>query len=220
MEQTLKDWNARFAGLTPRQRMEEFYRFFADKKILVTSSFGTSSVYLLYLISKVNPNQVIHFLDTTYHFDETQQYREQLIKLYNLNIKVLKPKRILNQWTTKYKAWEHNADLCCQTNKVEALEEIKKGYDMWITGLRRDQSDIRQKQDIFEQDGQIIKFNPVLDVSHDEVRAFAYVYELPDHPLLSKGYESVGCTHCTVKGKGREGRWSGLEKTECGLHKN
>lgn len=214
----IESLNKKYQDLTPIERIQEIFNDFPEEEVLITSSFGTSSVYLLYLCSRVKPNHIIYFLDTTYHFDETIAYREQLRKLYNLNIVSLLPNKWENEFTRRYEVWRDNPDLCCEINKVNVLEEVKKRHSVWITGLRKDQSDTRADKKIFEHDGVILKFYPIIDVDHDKVRAFSIANHLPEHPLVKFGYESVGCRHCTRPGKGREGRWAGMAKTECGLH--
>lgn len=210
--------NQKYQNLSPIERMKQLFLDFEANDILLTSSFGTSSVYLLYLIHKVQPQHKVFFLDTTYHFDETLAYREQLRNMYQLNIHDIVPDKTNNDFTRKESLWLSNADLCCDINKVKPLEALKKKHKVWITGVRKDQSDTRAKKKIFEHDGEIIKFYPIIDVHHDMVRAFSVANHLPEHPLVKFGYESVGCRHCTLPGSGREGRWSGSVKTECGLH--
>jgi phosphoadenosine phosphosulfate reductase len=210
--------NKKYQELTPNERMHELFNDFEEDEILLTSSFGTSSVYLLYLFSRVRPNHKVYFLNTTYHFDETIAYREQLRSLYNLNIVDLLPNKWENEFTRKEEVWRDNPDLCCEINKVNVLDAVKRNHSVWITGLRKDQSDTRADKKIFEHDGTILKFYPIIDVDHDMVRAFSIANHLPEHPMVKFGYDSVGCRHCTQPGKGREGRWVGKEKTECGLH--
>ena len=101
---------------------------------------------------------------------------------------------------------------------MEPLEKIKESYKVWVSGLMRWQSDNRSTLDVFEERNGMIKFYPLLDVTQDERENFIKDHHLPFHPLISKGYFSIGCKHCTVPGKGREGRWNNSPKTECGLH--
>merc|ERR1711916_118890 len=130
----------------------------------------------------------------------------------------IKPDYHHHQYTTQNKTWEKDPNLCCSVNKVLPFEEIKKGKDFWISGLIGKQSRSRKDKDIFEISGDIIKFHPIIDIELDEVKKYMQKNLLPSNPLLHKGYESVGCFHCTSKGKGRSGRWKSFNKTECGLH--
>lgn len=212
--------NQKYQELSPLERVKQLFDDFTPDDILLTSSFGTSSVYLLYLIHKARPQHKVYFLDTTYHFDETLAYREHLRNMYQLNIHDIVPDKNENDFTRRENLWQSNTDLCCNINKVKPLDKLKRKHKVWITGLRKDQSDTRANKKIFEHDGEIIKFYPIIDVHHDMVRAFSIANHLPEHPLVKFGYESVGCRHCTQPGAGREGRWVGSVKTECGLHSN
>jgi phosphoadenosine phosphosulfate reductase len=210
--------NKKYQELTPIERVRELFTDFPEEQVLLTSSFGTSSVYLLFLFHKARPNHKVYFLDTTYHFDETWAYRAHLEKLYHLNVHNIIPDKVENDFTRKNETWLTDPDLCCDINKVKPLDAIKKQHSVWVTGVRKDQSETRADKTIFEYDGEIIKFYPIIDVHHDMVRAFSVANHLPEHPLVAFGYQSVGCRHCTQPGEGRDGRWAGKAKTECGLH--
>jgi phosphoadenosine phosphosulfate reductase len=109
---------------------------------------------------------------------------------------------------------------CCGPRKVAALDRALKGVDAWITGIRREQSPLRAdapKEEWQESRG-IWKYNPLADWSEDDVWRYVMEHELPYNPLHDRGYQSIGCAPCTVPGVGREGRWAGQDKTECGLH--
>jgi phosphoadenosine phosphosulfate reductase len=208
--------NSKYGALEPEQRIAELKNDFP--KVLFTSSFGTTSVYLLHLFSVARPGEKVYFLDTTYHFPETIAYKEQLTKLFNLNIVELKGEEWRNKFTRDDMTWEKDPDLCCSVNKVEPLEKVKPDFDVWVSGLMSTQNEYRNPLKIFEVKNEILKFFPIIDVSEEE--AFNYIKrnQLPEHPLLGKGYHSIGCTHCTIPGKAREGRWVNKSKTECGLH--
>lgn len=98
------------------------------------------------------------------------------------------------------------------------LEPVKAAHKVWISGLMRHQTRFRERLRIFEKQGDIIKFHPLIDFTEEEVAAYMEQYRLPAHPLEAGGYGSVGCTHCTRRGEGRSGRWQGTNQTECGLH--
>jgi phosphoadenosine phosphosulfate reductase len=217
MSEHLDYLNDKYSALTPSGRIEEIFRDFDPEKILVTSSFGTSSVYLLSLLNRVRKEQKIYFIDTGYLFSETHEYKNTLRNIFGLNIVMLEPDTIDHAFTEKHKIWESDPDFCCSVNKVSPLEKIKPAFDIWMTGRIAYQGSSRENMRIFEE-ADIIKFNPVLDVSKQEIREFISLNQLPGHPLLRKGYGSVGCTHCTKPGGGRTGRWPGRVKTECGLH--
>jgi phosphoadenosine phosphosulfate reductase len=212
----IEELNKKYRTLTPEERVKELYNDFS--KVLLTSSFGTTSVLLLHIFSRIRPGQVVHFLDTTYHFPETLVYKEKLKQLLSLEVIDLKPDEWRNKFTVTDKTWSKDPDLCCSVNKVEPLEKIKRDHEVWVSGLMASQNDHRKQLNVFEEKEGIIKFYPLIDMKEDEVQAYMKMYDLPEHPLKSEGFSSIGCMHCTAKGKGREGRWVDRSKTECGLH--
>ncbi|MCW3084891.1 MAG: 2,3-cyclic-nucleotide 2-phosphodiesterase [Bacteroidetes bacterium] len=212
----IEELNKKYRELTPEERIRMLYTDF--NSVLFTSSFGTTSAFLLHLFNKVNPQQTVYFLDTTYHFNETLAYKNQLAELLKLNVIDIKPEEWKNNFTQQDKTWNSDPDLCCSINKVEPLDKIKPGFQIWVSGLMSSQNAYRESLKIFEEKDGIIKFFPIVDLSEKD--AFDYIKKnnLPEHPLLKAGYNSVGCFHCTVAGKGRSGRWINKSKTECGLH--
>ena len=114
--------------------------------------------------------------------------------------------------------WKIQPNRCCHINKVEPLRLIQKDYKIWVSGLMRWQSDYRNTLDFFEERDNITKFYPLLDIDYEARDAFIVEHHLPFHPLKGKGYSSIGCSHCTVPGENRSGRWNNSPKTECGLH--
>jgi phosphoadenosine phosphosulfate reductase len=211
--------NRKYAPLTPQERIQELYRDFPADKVLFTSSFVANSIFLLHLFATLTESrQPVHFMDTTYHFKETLAYKQRLTKLYNLKVVDVKPDVWKNKFTREYELWTRDADLCCKVNKTEPMDAVAEQYEVWVSGLMRSQNDHRKNLPIFEEKNGMIRFYPILDVSEDERDNYIETNTLPLHPLLYDGYGSIGCTHCTIHGQGREGRWAGLGKTECGLH--
>ncbi len=208
--------NEKYRPLSPEERVRELYHDF--KRVLFTSSFGTSSAILLHLFKKVNPKQTIHFLDTTYHFAETLQYKGQLTALLGLTVIDVRPEDWKNKFTREDQLWSKDPDLCCSINKVEPLDRIKSDFEIWVSGLMQTQNSFRKNMNVFEQKEDIIKFYPIIDMDLKTSREYISKNNLPPHPLVAHGFASVGCIHCTVKGRGREGRWVNRSKTECGLH--
>lgn len=210
--------NKEYRGLDPEARIRKLFRDIPVEDILFTSSFGTSSALLLHMLSRVQPGFPVHFIDTGYLFPETIAYREELEKQLNLNIKEVKPDPARQTFTRSNETYRHNHDLCCYINKVYPVEILKSQYKIWIAGLLQYQSPHRENRQVFEWQDGIVKFHPVVDMRREEVDMYRYLWNLPVHPLVERGYGSVGCIHCTQKGSGRSGRWSSLSKTECGLH--
>lgn len=208
--------NEKYKNLTPDERVKEIYKDF--DKILLTSSFGTTAVFQLYLFYKNGIDQPVHFIDTTYHFQETLDYKETLTKLFGLKVIDILPDKEQNEFSKLGELWRYNPDQCCQINKVDPFEQIRDRYEVWISGLMSWQSSHREKLNIFEEKKGVIKFYPILDVTEEEALKVIEENNLPVHPLKPLGYESIGCKHCTLKGKKRKGRWAQTVKTECGLH--
>lgn len=212
----LKEINEKYIKLTPLQRIEQLFKDY--EKVLITSSFGTTSAYLLHLINQVKPGYEVHFIDTTYHFKETLEYKEKLTSLLKLNLKVLKGEKWKNDYTRNFEIWESDPDICCSINKVEPIEKVKPEYDVWVSGLMHWQSRHRNGLKVFHEQADMLKFYPIIDVDEEDVMNFYRDHKLPVHPLFGQGYESVGCIHCTKQGRRREGRWVNFFKNECGLH--
>ncbi|RMG28831.1 MAG: phosphoadenylyl-sulfate reductase [Bacteroidetes bacterium] len=210
--------NEEFQPLSPEQRIQRLYDFFEEEEVLLTSSFGVNSAVLLHLASRIRPGQKIHFIDTRYHFAETLAYRQQLTDLWKLQLVEVQPDAQLHDFTRREQSWQRDPDLCCGINKVAPLDAVKARHKLWFSGLMAHQTRFRAGLNIFEQQGGLIKFHPLIDMSEEEVRWYKSFFRLPPHPLSQQGYGSVGCTHCTQKGAGRAGRWNGKAKTECGLH--
>ncbi len=210
--------NQKYQSLSFQGRLEQLFNDFESDDILLTSSFGTTSMALLHLVSKVKPGHPVHFIDTSYHFPETIAYRNQLISQLGLKVVDIKAESKKNRFTNENETWRHNQDLCCFINKVEPLDQIKPQYKIWVSGLLGFQTPHRKNLNIFQAEGDITKFHPLVDMSKQDLKLYTELFELPLHPLLARGYDSVGCTHCTRQGKGRSGRWVDLDKNECGLH--
>tara|TARA_R100000750_G_C2307349_1_gene81125 strand:- start:50 stop:748 length:699 start_codon:yes stop_codon:yes gene_type:complete len=217
-EDTIKTLNKKYKPLSATNRIKELYKDFDVKDVMLTSSFAATSAFLLKLFSEVNTNQKVFFIDTGYHFEETLKYKEKLEQLYNLNVTSITAIKEEHEFTTKDETWKKNPDFCCSINKVRPLETIKKQYKVWVSGLMEWQSDHRASLDIFEMRGEILKFYPLLDITKEQRDAYIEKHQLPFHPLVAKGYHSIGCSHCTVAGEDRSGRWNNNPKTECGLH--
>ena len=193
-------------------------------KIFATSSFQTNSVALLHIISQIDKEIPIYFLNTGYHFPETLFFKSELTKQFSLNVIDLFPQvsKIQQRDSHGKLMFASDPDYCCYLNKVQPLEQIKSEYDVWISGIRSDQSEVRKKKSVEENEDGLISYHPILDWTSKMVYQYLNHYELPRHPLEEKGYFSIGCQPCTQKyfdGYGdRMGRWKGLNKTECGLH--
>ncbi len=212
----IQELNEEYAALSVEERIARIYHDFG--KVLFTSSFGTTAGVLLYYFSRVKPEQPVHFIDTSFHFRETLDYKDRLARQLGLTVIGLHPESWKNDFTRKDNTWAKDPDLCCTINKVEPVEKILPYYDVWISGLMAYQNANRRNFNIFEEKGGKLRFYPVIDFQKEEVERIFREAELPRHPLEGQGYDSIGCRHCTFKGKGRRGRWPDSTKIECGLH--
>jgi phosphoadenosine phosphosulfate reductase len=215
----IEELNAKYLNLDLNDRIKEIYKDFAANDMILTSSFAANSSFLLHLYSSNAPVKPrVYFIDTFYHFEETLDYKNWLSRKYNLEVYDIIPDYEEHLRTRDHELWKNDPDLCCHINKVKPIERIKKNFKVWSSGLMRSQNEHRKNLNIFEYKDNIIRFYPIIDVSLDERQKYIEEHKLDYNPLVYKGYNSIGCSHCTQKGKNREGRWVGLAKTECGLH--
>lgn len=200
------------------ERIRWIFEHYHEDEVLLTSSFGSSSALLLHLVNKIKPQHPVYFLDTGYHFQDTIEYKDELVAKLHLNVKVTGAARNKHTFTRENYTYHQNQDLCCFINKVEPLAALRTKHKIWLSGLFRYQNENRKNLNFFEEKDDILKCSPLLDMSPEEVHTYFFIHELPSHPMVSKGFGSIGCTHCTAKGNGRDGRWKGQAKTECGIH--
>ena len=214
--------NARLENMNPAEILSwAVFEAFPGQRIAATSSFQSQSLPLLYLISKIAPQLPVYFLDTGYHFSETLAYVADLRRRLGLNIVTVEPLK-KEPDHTMYKT---DPDMCCYLRKVEPLQRAFADVDVWISGIRRDQTKNRSNAKIvdFHQPLDVIKISPMANVTARMQNDLNARIGLPEHPLKAVGYVSIGCRPCTALPKGedeRSGRWAGKVKTECGLHLN
>lgn len=193
--------------------------------VALVSSFGAESVVLLHLVSVIAPGTPVIFIDTQMLFPETLAYQRELADKLNLtDVRTIRadrrdtdfedPDGTLHQFST---------DACCALRKVVPLERALQGFDGWITGRKRFQAGTRAALDFFEnEEDRRIKVNPLAHWGREDLEDYMINNNLPRHPLVAKGYPSIGCAPCTSPVKEgedpRAGRWRGTEKQECGIH--
>ena len=197
-------------------------------ELATVSSFGAESAVLLHLISKVAPNLPVLFLETGKHFPETLAYRDELVAHLGLtNLINLTPDA--EELAAKDESglrWSYDPDGCCEIRKVKPLTNALSSYDATLTGRKAFQSATRANLPRFEVDTSDaqgrLKINPLIDWDAARIAAYFEEHDLPRHPLVEKGYPSIGCAPCTHKvapgDDPRSGRWKGWDKTECGIH--
>jgi phosphoadenosine phosphosulfate reductase len=190
-------------------------------RLSLACSFQREESVLLDMLLAIEPDARVFALDTHVLFPETYDVWRQVEKRYGITVEVYQGPSLGRQAAVHGDAlWERNPSLCCSIRKVAPLSEALSGLDGWITGLRREQSPTRaEAQKIgWDERHELWQANPLADWTQAEIDAFVADRELPVNALHARGYASIGCTHCTEPGVGREGRWSGSAKTECGLH--
>ncbi|MEO1538016.1 MAG: phosphoadenylyl-sulfate reductase [Pseudomonadota bacterium] len=190
----------------------------------LVSSFGADSVVLLHMVSVIDRTTPVLFLDTEMLFPETLDYQRDLAERLNLNLQVIRPDRdVTFLQDPNNRMHVHNPDGCCAIRKDAPLQAALAPFDAWITGRKRFQGGQRAALNFFEaDDGGRIKINPVAYWSVQDLSDYITNNRLPRHPLVAKGYPSIGCAPCTTRvAEGedlRAGRWRGQAKTECGIH--
>ncbi|OIJ89985.1 phosphoadenylyl-sulfate reductase [Streptomyces colonosanans] len=194
------------------------------ERLCVTSSMEDAVV--AHLASRALPGVDVVFLDTGYHFPETTGTRDAVEAVMDVNVITLTPRQTVAEQDAAYgpRLYESNPDLCCALRKVQPLEEGLKGYDAWVTGLRRDDSPTRANTPVVgwdERRGKV-KISPIARWTQDDLDAYIAEHGVLTNPLLTDGYPSIGCAPCTRRvlegADARAGRWAGRAKTECGLH--
>jgi phosphoadenosine phosphosulfate reductase len=222
----LADLNKRFQKVQPEEIIRWAVKEFGAR-IAMTSSFQSESVVLLHVVSKIEASLPILFLETGWHFPETVEFKNQIVKQFGLknviDLKADPKKREASVRDSNNKPYEKDPDNCCYINKVEPLEKALKNYDAWISGIRRSQSKSREDIGIVEEfQNDLFKINPFANVTSGDIWWYIKEHKLPRHPLWEKGYLSIGCWPCTQPAQPgddeRSGRWAGTDKTECGIH--
>jgi len=203
-----------------------------EGEIIFSSGLGAEDQVLTHLIAEINPKTKIFTLDTGRLFQETYDLLDLTRKKYKMNIEVFFPdtekveKMVNNQGVNLFYESIENRKLCCHTRKIEPLKRALKNRDAWICGLRNEQSLNRQNVKVVEWDEQneLIKVNPLINWTEDQVWEFIKQHNIPYNKLHDKGFPSIGCSPCTRAVKAgedsRSGRWwwEMDGKKECGLH--
>jgi phosphoadenosine phosphosulfate reductase len=192
--------------------------------VWLSSSFQTQSVPLLHLVGQLDIPIKVVFIDTGFLFPETYAFKRQLEDLFNLD--VLTVKSAISYYEQRLDdglfLYSNDVDRCCHINKVKPLEGVINPGDVWVSGVRRDQTALRKEMKTREVDKRgVMRLHPMLDWNARDIYQYIKEHKLPKHPLEEKGYISIGCVPCTHKYDqqgARGGRWVGSKKTECGLH--
>ncbi|MFL2779059.1 MAG: phosphoadenylyl-sulfate reductase [Paracoccus marcusii] len=194
-------------------------------QVALVSSFGAESVVLLHMVSRVAPGLPVLFIDTQMLFPETLAYQQEVAERLSLtNVQVITASEAeIAAHDPDGTLHKSNPDACCDFRKTVPLERMLSGYDAWITGRKRFQNGQRAALEFFEPEPPSrLRVNPLAHWRPEDVQDYMVENRLPRHPLVAKGYPSIGCAPCTSPVKPgedpRSGRWRGQEKSECGIH--
>ncbi len=230
--ETSPELDARLARLNDRYRhhgatsvLEAALKDHDVGDLAMVSSFGAESVALLHLVSVIDNTVPVLFIDTQMLFAETLDYQQEVAERLHLkDVRIIRASAFdLSRQDPDGTLHQFDTDACCTLRKTVPLERALTGFDGWITGRKRFQSSTRAALEFFEADGaDRIKVNPLAHWHPEDVVAYMDENRLPRHPLVAKGYPSIGCAPCTSPVKPgedpRAGRWRGQDKVECGIH--
>jgi phosphoadenosine phosphosulfate reductase len=193
---------------------EEVITYAVDRfhpRLTMACSFQKEESVLVHMLLAQCPDARVFTIDTGVLFPQTLQTWKQFEDRLGLKVEVFDAQSPDEPWTL---------ERCCSDAKVAALEQALDGVDAWITGIRQEQAATRADADKLERDDArgIWKVNPLVDWSEKDIWRYISKHDLPYNSLHDEGYASIGCAPCTRPGAGREGRWAGLDKTECGIH--
>jgi phosphoadenosine phosphosulfate reductase len=224
LKETVRQLDAAYQGLPIEALLDDAVHKLFPGKIALLSSFGTEAAVVLHYLAQVDKSVPVLFLETGKHFMETLMYRDILIDRFGFtDAREIKPDPAdLAAKDPSGELWKTNPDACCHIRRVLPLERALMPFDAWITGRKRYQTGTRAALPLFEAADGRIKVNPLAHWTSDMVKDAFARFKLPPHPLFDEGYASIGCAPCTrrieVGEDARAGRWSGLDKTECGIH--
>lgn len=196
---------------------EDVLRFVLDQfpnRVALACSFQKEETVLLDMLFALERGARVFAIDTRYLFPETYELWHEVERRYSTTIERFEAASVEDR------LWESNPDLYLAIAKLEPLNRALLDLDAWITGIRRDQAPTRANAPKLGWDSrhEVWKANPLADWSDDDCWRYIRERNLPYNALHDRGYESIGDAHSTLPGKGREGRWAGIERTECGIH--
>ena len=207
-------------GASAQEVLEHLVEHF-HPRLYVACSFQKEASVIMDMLLKIEPEARFFTLDTGLLFPETYETWRQLEDRYGVKVEVYQGMSLARQSAEHGdELWNSDPDSCCGIRKVEPLKEALSQVDAWVSGMRRDQSPSRRQTPKFHWDDkhELWKANPLAEWSEKDVWNYIAENDVPYNELHDRGYSSVGCTHCTLPGAGRAGRWAGTDKIECGLH--
>jgi phosphoadenosine phosphosulfate reductase len=230
-EDLVQELNVRFEDEEPREIVRWSLCDSGLERIAIASAFQAEGTAVMHMAVQVRPDVPVLFLETGFHFAETLAFKERLTEQLGLNVVDLTGDYTVETQAEEFgpRLYERDPTLCCELNKVRPFNAALRTLGGWITSLRRDSAWTRSRTPIidqyeFEPGKTLVKINPIANWSKGHVCAYLKEHDIPHNPLYDLGYASIGCAPCTrivFPGEDeRAGRWSGIMKTECGIHTN
>jgi phosphoadenosine phosphosulfate reductase len=225
----IADLNQRFEAAEPQDIVRWALAEAGLGRIAIASAFQAEGTCLIHMATEVDRDVPILFLETGFHFAATLAFKERLTERLGLNVVDLVGDYTVEEQAREFgpRLYERDPKLCCQLNKVIPFDRALRGFDAWLTSMRRDSAWTRRHTPIvsqteFEDGTTLVKVNPIANWTRQQAWAYLKEHDLPNNPLYDLGFASIGCAPCTrmvFAGEDeRAGRWSGLLKTECGIH--
>ncbi|MCW9033787.1 MAG: phosphoadenylyl-sulfate reductase [Rhodospirillales bacterium] len=220
----LKDLRQQFGYLEGADLIRAMVTEGFPGEIAVNSSFGAEAVVLLDLVSEVDKSIPVIFVDTLRHFPETLNYRNKVVEFLGLtDVRSVGPSQIdCRKLDPDFRLSQTDTDACCNFRKVIPLEKALSSFEAVIGGRKRYHGADRSELPSIEYDGMHYKVNPLVTWDKEKIESRFKERDLPRHPMVEDGFLSIGCMPCTERsqdGNARSGRWTGLAKTECGIHR-
>jgi len=221
----LAEYSRRLETASPQEilawAVEKYY-----PKLTMATAFGPEGCVILHMLSEIDRRVHVFNLDTGYQFKETLELRDRIARRYGIEVELRQPEVTVEQYELQNGGplYQKNPDQCCFDRKVRVLRDSIVGWNAWISGIRRDQSNDRAGAPIVGWDKKfgLVKISPLANWTKKDVWKLIVDHDIPYNPLHDQGYTSIGCWPCTravMFGEDeRAGRWSGTTKTECGLH--
>jgi phosphoadenosine phosphosulfate reductase len=229
LAEDLRELNARFEGERPQEIVRWALEDSGLDRLAIASAFQVEGTCILHMGVQVRADVPVLFLETGFHFAETLAFKQRLTEQLDLNVMDLIGDHTVESQAEAYgeRLFERNPDLCCELNKVIPFNRALRKLDGWLTAMRRDSAWTRKETPIvdhyeLEPGKHIVKINPIANWTRRDAWSYLKEHRLPHNPLYELGYASIGCAPCTrmvFPGEDeRAGRWSGVGKTECGIH--
>jgi len=203
---------------------------FSKQKVVITTAFGMEGCAMIDMYSRCSSSVSVAYIDTGFFFPETRQLINKMSEKYpQVEFKKWESHISVKKQAIQFgdRLWREDPNLCCKIRKVAPMTQNLQGYDVWVTGIRRTQTQQRSDTKLLSWNPQyeVLKFCPLVDWNREDVWNYIQKHEVPFNQLHQQGFPSIGCFHCTKAvpnsrptDDARSGRWQGHNKTECGLH--